>query len=260
MTDQLSTLLQTAQDAALAAGQVLQDFLDKPRNVRRKGFRDFVTDADLAAQEAATRVVQAHYPEHRILAEEGYNGEALIAPGFTWVIDPLDGTTNYTFGLPMSSVSIGVVHDGHPVVGVIFDPYREELFTGALACGATLNGRPLPPLRPIELADAVIGLDWARDPIERENGLKTLNLLAPRCRTVRALGSAALGLAYIAAGRIHLYFHFGLLPWDVAAGAVIICEVGGALSAPNGSPWEFGSAGVITGHPALLAAARRDLG
>jgi myo-inositol-1(or 4)-monophosphatase len=254
MTEDFSSLLETAHHAALAAGQVLRDFLGRPRDVHKKGFRDFVTDADFAAQEAILSLIRERHPTHHILAEEGSEGTT-IPDGTTWIIDPVDGTTNYTLGIPIFNVSIGVARDGQPVAGVIYDPLQEEIFAGAKGGGATLNGNPLPRLEPVALEDAVVGVDWAHAPADRAQTLAVLNVIAPRCRTVRALGSAALALAYVAAGRLHLYFHVGLWPWDTAAGTVLIGEVGGAVRCPDGTPWGFECTGIAAGHPELLTTA-----
>jgi myo-inositol-1(or 4)-monophosphatase len=258
MTDERDSLLETAQHAALAAGQVLRDFLGRPRDVHKKGFRDFVTDADFAAQEAILSLIRERHPTHRILAEEGSTGAA-VPDGTVWIVDPVDGTTNYTLGIPIFNVSIGVARDGQPLVGVIYDPLRDEVFAGVRGGGATLNGHPLPRLAPVPLEDAVVGVDWPHAPDDRARVLAILNAMAPQCRTIRALGSAALALAYVAAGRLNLYFHVGLWPWDTAAGVVLIGEVGGAVHCPDGTPWGFACTGIATGHPDLLAAAERCL-
>lgn len=255
MTEEYGNLLDTAKHAALAAGQALRVFLGKPRDVHKKGFRDFVTDADFAAQEIIVAIIRERHPAHHILAEEGNEG-VHIPDGVTWIIDPLDGTTNYALGVPMFSVSVGVAYDGQPVLGVIYDPIREEMFSGAVGNGATLNDRPLLHLEPIALEDAIIGVDWAHANADRAKILTTLNAIAPHCRTVRTLGSAALALAYVAAGRLSLYFYTGLWPWDAAAGVALIREVGGVVLRPDGSPWGFESAGLVAGHPELLAAAQ----
>ena len=170
-----------------------------------------------------------------------------------WSIDPLDGTSNFTVSLPFSSVSVGVSIDGEPVVGVVYDPLREELFEAMQGDGAFCNGEPLAPLPPLLLDRAIFALDWARAPAVRESVLATLLEIVPRCHSVRSLGSAALGLAYVAAGRIGAYMNFGLQPWDLCAGAVMIREVGGVLMHATGEPWELGQPGVITGHESVIS-------
>ncbi len=256
--DLLEQLQKTAHLAAWRAGQIVREQYTQPRNVHVKGPRDLVTDTDFAAQAAALEVVRQRHPDHFILAEEDSeayrreNDRWYIPDGFVWAIDPLDGTTNYTTGLPINGVSVGVLIDGKPVVGAIYDPLREELFLGASGQGATLNGRPIPPLRAIPLDDAIVSLDWGHSPISRERSLAGAVALAPRCRTVRALGSAALGLAYAACGRVGVYLNFGLQPWDMAAGAVLVIETGGDLRHPYGDDWRLDEPALIAGHPTLL--------
>lgn len=254
----IEQLQRMGRQAAFRAGQVLGEKYGQPRKIRAKGPRDLVTDADTAAQMAAIEVILERYPDHHILAEEdpaaspGKDGLWHIPDGIVWIIDPLDGTTNYASTLPLVSVSIGVAVDQEPVVGVVYDPLREEMFEGARGVGATLNGRPLPRLAYVPLADSIICLDWAREPNRRSRAVASVVALAPVCRTLRALGSAALGLAYIASGRVQGYFHYGIQPWDCAAGVAIVHEVGGKLLTPDGEIWRLGEMALLAGHPRLL--------
>ncbi len=251
-------LLETARAAARAAGNVIRERYDQPRQISEKAPRDLVTDTDHAAQAAALAVIQTRHPDHRVMAEEDptthlvEEGRWQIPDGMLWLVDPLDGTTNFTTGLPISCVSVGAAFDGLPLAGAIYDPYRDELFTAALGQGAALNGRALPALTRVPLQRAIISADWARAPQVRHRALECIRLLAPHCHTVRVLGSAALSLAYVACGRAHLYFNFGLQPWDVAAGAALIRETGGDLRLPNDSPWQLGEPALLSAHPAIL--------
>ncbi len=206
-------------------------------------------------------VIRERHPDHAILAEElpGAQPDAQgvwpIPAGMLWMVDPLDGTTNYTTGLPLSCVSVGVARDGQPLAGAIYDPYRDELFLGVRGQGATLNGRPLPPIVQKDLAHAVVGLDWMHEPRTRQTVVGYVTVLATNCLSLRALGSAALALAYVAAGRLQLYLNLGLQPWDVAAAAVLLGECGASLSHVDGTAWHLGEPGVIAGHSALLNSA-----
>jgi myo-inositol-1(or 4)-monophosphatase len=175
-----------------------------------------------------------------------------IPPGVVWLIDPLDGTTNYAHGLPVFCVSVGVALDGEPVAGAIYDPLRDELFSGARGLGAALNGAALPSLHPLPLDQALLGLDWSSDPRVRARSLAAAATILSVCHTGRALGSAALGHVYVAARRVHLYYHFHLQPWDVAAAAAILREVGGEIRRPEGGAWRLGEPALLSGHPALL--------
>jgi len=257
-TSLLTGLLATAEEAARAGGEIAQRDYARPKNVRLKsGVRDLVTDTDLAAQETILRILRDHYPDHRFLGEESAgpepdNGVWQIEPGITWVVDPVDGTTNFTLGVPMICVSIGVAVDGVPLAGAIYDPLRDEMFSGGHGLGVTLNGEKQPTLQPRALEESVIGVDWAHEPDLRQQIVDTVQSISRRCRTVRSLGSAALGLAYVAIGRLQVYANYGLKPWDTAAGAALIAEVGGDIRRPDGQAWTFGEPWVIAGQPVLL--------
>ncbi|WP_448594286.1 inositol monophosphatase family protein [Thermoflexus hugenholtzii] len=250
----LEVWLLTAIEAALAGGAVLRAHWPMPRQVHEKGFRDWVTAADLAAQEAVVAVIRRHDPAHRVLGEEGTSQEEAreaMAQGIVWVVDPLDGTTNFARRLPYFAVSVGLLVEGEPVVGVIYAPLQDMLFTAARGRGAFLNGRPIRVSETERLEQALIGLDWGHRNETREQVLAWLSRLAVRCQTVRAIGSAALGMAYVAAGWLDLYFHLALQPWDVAAAAVLVREAGGQMNRPDGSPWTFRDAGAVVSNGRL---------
>lgn len=246
----LEVWLLTAIEAALAGGAVLRAHWPMARQVQEKGFRDWVTSADLAAQEAILAAIRRHGQAHRILAEEGGSGAGpeAMRQGIVWVVDPLDGTTNFARRFPCFSVSIGLLVDGEPVVGAIYDPLQDMLFTAARGRGAFLNGKPIRVSETERLEQALIGLDWGHRNETREQILGWLSRLAVRCQTVRAIGSAALGMAYVAAGWLDLYFHFALQPWDIAAAAVIVREAGGRLHRPDGAPWSFHEPAAVVGN------------
>jgi myo-inositol-1(or 4)-monophosphatase len=222
--------------AAREAGRVLVERLNVEREVREKGFRDIVTDADLAAEKAVIQTIRARYPDHAIITEEA-GGSAGDEP-YVWVIDPLDGTTNYSRRFPAFSVSIGLVHQGQLTVGVVHNPLADRLFATQRGHGATLNGEPLRVSHFNRVDHAVIGLDWAHADNERAAIVAHLGRLAPACGTLRCVGSAALGLCYVAAGWLDAYFHIGLKPWDMAAGLLLIKEAGGRVTDIQGHPWQ----------------------
>ena len=250
-TDQI---LETAIQAAREAGRVLVERLTDEREVRVKGLRDIVTDADMAAEQAVIQTIHARFPDHALLSEEGNNSSG-DAP-YTWIVDPLDGTTNYSRRLPIFSVSVGLLHEGQPAAGVVYDPLRDHLFAAERGRGATLNGKPLRVSAFDRVDHAMIGLDWAHTHQERGETVACLTRIAPACGTVRGLGSAALALCYVAAGWLDAYFNVGLKPWDVAAGALLIEEAGGRVTDLRGGAWQLwegrvlGSNGHI--HQALL--------
>jgi myo-inositol-1(or 4)-monophosphatase len=229
-------LLKTAVQAARAAGRVLVEKLPVEREVQVKGLRDIVTDADLAAEATIVQTIRARFPDHALLTEEG--GESTGDAPYVWVVDPLDGTTNYSRRFPVFSVSVGVLHQGQLAAGVVYDPLAERLFAAARGHGSTLNGAPLRVSRIDHLGSTVVGLDWARSQGDRHEIVACLGRVAPTCGTLRGIGSAALGLCYVAAGWLDAYFHIGLKPWDMAAGLLLIEEAGGRVTDINGLPWE----------------------
>jgi myo-inositol-1(or 4)-monophosphatase len=254
-----ATPLNVALAAARQAGDVLRRQWPRTRQVTYKGPRDIVTDADYAAQAVILEHLRAAYPEHAILSEEGQHDIDLASRRPTWIVDPLDGTTNYARRFPNFSVCVALAVEGAVQTGVIYDPLRRETFYAERGHGAFVqrgSGRPqaLRVSAVDDLAEALVGVDWARDPTLRAETLAALNRVAPRCRTVRATGSAALGLVYVAAGWLDAYYHFMLQPWDIAAAAVIIDEAGGGLTTPTGEPWRL-SMGAVAASNGLLAEA-----
>jgi myo-inositol-1(or 4)-monophosphatase len=261
----MTLLLETALEAALAAGEVLRRKFPETREVTSKGWRDIVTDADFAAQRVILDVITGRFPDHAFLSEEGRHDVDLTAAGYTWVIDPLDGTTNYAHRLPYFCVSIGLAEHGVPVVGVIHDPMRRQTFFGEAGQGAfaRYEGEPPAPLHvsPLtELDQAVIGVDWPRDPAARQRVVEATGRIGRAGRTLRSVGSAALQLAQLAAGGLDGYFHLTIQPWDVAGAALLVHEAGGQLSTPGGAPWRLGQVGAVVSNGRLHAALVKTLG
>jgi len=251
-------MLQTAVEAARRAGQVIVERYPAGRNVTVKGYRDIVTDADPAAEAVVLDLVRARFPDHTIISEEAGGSE--IGSGYTWVVDPLDGTTNYAHRIPIFSVSIGVLEGGEPLIGVIHDPLLDQTFVAERGKGATLNGEAIQASRVANLRHTLIALDWGHSDEVRAQTLSFLLRVAPRCGTVRALGSAALALAYVAAGWLDGYFHLALKPWDAAAGTLIVAEAGGRCSTLEGEPYRVNMPGCLATngliHEELLAIKR----
>ncbi|UCC62165.1 MAG: inositol monophosphatase [Anaerolineae bacterium] len=239
-------MLEAAIEAVHVAGQIILEKYRRPVEVRVKGLRDLVTEADTAAQEAIVGLLTDRFPGHAILAEEDMGSLDELGE-YTWIVDPLDGTTNYAFRLPIFSVSVGLAHRGEPALGVVYDPMRDHLFHAQVGQGAFLNGASLRVAEREEMIGSLVAFDWAREPELREVLLRILNHVAPRVATARALGSAALGPCYVAAGWLDAYFHVRLSPWDAAAAAVIVREAGGQVTGFDGQPWSLSS-------PRLLAA------
>lgn len=236
--------LEVALEAARRAGEVLVARLWDERTVEMKGYRDPVTEVDAAAEETIVSILREYFPDHAILAEEGGEREA-VSP-YLWMVDPLDGTTNYSRRNPMFTVSVALTREDQCLVGVVHDPLRDQTFSAQRDGGASLNGRRLRASQVEDISDALVGLDWAHADDARQDVLRRLSALAPRCRTIRALGSAALALTYVGAGWLDVYFATGLYPWDSAAASLIVTEAGGGITDWEGKPWQLG-------QPTLLA-------
>lgn len=235
MTTTIEELLTFAQETAVSAGHLVREKYYQPLEIRNKGFRDIVTDADIAAQKLITDAIQSKYITHGFLTEE--EDSQLPTQGeVIWAIDPIDGTTNYSRLQPLFCVSIAAQIEGESVVGVIYDPMRDELFSAACGLGSTLNGKSIQVSAVDSLDAAIVGLDWSRHKGLRSSTLDILALFAHQVQVVRAIGSAALALAWIAAGRFDIYLNFNLRPWDVAAADILIREAGGRLSDHRGDP------------------------
>jgi myo-inositol-1(or 4)-monophosphatase len=229
-------MLQTAIEAARRAGLLIAERYPAERNVRSKGYRDVVTEVDLAAERIIIDLVHQRFPEHAIVSEEA--GGHLSDSGYTWVIDPLDGTTNYSRRIPVCSVSVGVLERGEPLLGVVYDPLRDEMFVGEWGKGASVNGRPLQASDRDQVGHSIVGLDWGHADQDRQQIIAILNRVAPLCATVRGLGSAALALAYVAAGWLDAYVNLALQPWDAAAAVVLIAEAGGQCTTIDGASFQ----------------------
>jgi len=251
-------MLQTAVEAARRAGRVLAERYPAGRSVSVKGYRDLVTDADTAAEAVILDLIRARFPDHTIISEEAGGGE--ISSGYTWVVDPLDGTTNYAHRHPVFAVSIGVLERGEPLIGVIHDPLRDQTFVAERGGGARFNGAPMHVSRVAGLRDALVGLDWGHADEVRERILVYLHRVVPRCGTLRVLGSATLALAYVGAGWLDAYFHLALQPWDAAAGMLIVAEAGGRCGTLEGEHYRVGVPGCVATngfiHEELLAVLR----
>jgi myo-inositol-1(or 4)-monophosphatase len=242
-------MLQTAVEAAERAGQIIVERYSDERDIAFKGRRDIVTDADTAAEASVLDMIRARFPDHVILSEEA--GGSGVGGGYTWVVDPLDGTTNYAHRVPIFSVSIAVLKAGEPLIGVVYEPLREQMFIAERGGGARVNGGPwkrgrlMRVSRVANFGHTVVGLDWTRNDAGREQVLAYLREIAPRCGTIRMLGSAALGLTYVAAGMLDAYFHLSLQPWDAAAGILLVAEAGGRCTTLEGEPYHLDSPGCL---------------
>ena len=226
-------LLNIAIKAARSAGRIIVRAADetKPLIITKKGKNDFVSQVDRAAEDIIIDIIRKNYPKHKILAEESGIIEGRNAEDITWIIDPLDGTTNFIHGLPQYCVSIGIKQFGKIQHGVVYDPCRDELFTASRGSGAQLNGKRLRVSSTIKLEDALIGTGFPfREFHNLDKYLKLFHKLLPECAGIRRAGAAALDLAYVASGRLDGFFEYDLKPWDMAAGSLLILEAGGWVS------------------------------
>jgi myo-inositol-1(or 4)-monophosphatase len=251
----MHALLNVAVMAARRAGNSLIRHLNKldKLKVEKKGRNDYVSDADREAEREVIETIHKHYPDHAILAEEsGPSGES----DTLWIIDPLDGTTNYLHGFPVFCVSIGVQVSGRMEHAVVYDPMRQELFTASRGEGAQLDGRRIRVSGQAQLERALIGtgFPFRQAPQELSPYLKMLEKVVQNTSGVRRPGAAALDLCYVAAGRLDGFWETGLAPWDLAAGSLIIREAGGIVSGLDGSENFLDTGHILTGTPKIYAA------
>jgi myo-inositol-1(or 4)-monophosphatase len=248
-------MLNTAVKAARKAGSIINRAsldLDLVR-VSSKGRSDFVTEVDRAAEQAIISTLTTAYPNHSILAEEsgasGPGGDA----DYLWIIDPLDGTTNFIHGFPQYAVSIGLRHGGHITQAVVYDPTRNELFTATRGRGAFLNDHRLRVSKRDQLEDCLIGTGF---PFRRLDDLdeyvEVFTRVTKNTAGVRRAGAASLDLAYVAASRLDGFWEFGLSPWDIAAGSLLIIEAGGLIADLHGDGDYLETGDVVCGAPKIF--------
>ena len=241
----------TAVEAALAAGRIHRQYFRNDPEITKKGPIDLVTAADLAAEDQFRALIASRFPDHQVLGEEQRAAAPPAQARCRWILDPLDGTTNFAHGLALFSVSIALEVDGVLEIGVVYDPIGEELFVAERGKGARVNGRPLRVSRTATMGDALVctGFPYTiRD--RRVQQVEVFNRFLGAARAVRRLGSAALDLCYVAAGRFDGFWEEQLHPWDIAAGALIVEEAGGRLTRYDGGPIDlFGGQIVASNGP-----------
>ncbi len=224
--------------AAAGAGEILRHYWGKKHTIEKKGAIDLVTEADLASERAIIRLIRTAFPEHAVLAEE--SGITIGNDSHEWIIDPLDGTTNYAHGLPEFTISIAFANEGNLVFGLVSNPVTGELFCGMKGQGATLNGRPIHVSGTKTLAESLLVTGF---PYNLKTIIRPLMQRFERClmasQGVRRLGSAALDLCYLACGRFEGFWEQNLAPWDTAAGVVIAKEAGASVSDFSNRPYSI---------------------
>ena len=221
--------LEAAKTAAVKAGSLLRERINGRREVFYKGEINLVTEMDRISERTIVEIILKTFPDHGILAEEEARFEN--KSDFLWIIDPLDGTTNYAHGYPCFSVSIGLEHEGNVIIGVVYDPMRDELFSAARGQGAFLNESPITVSRNDVLIRSLLATGFPYDrAVSKDNNLNYFNALIMASQEIRRSGSASLDLCAVAAGRLDGYWELKLHPWDVAAGSLIVQESGGVVS------------------------------
>lgn len=261
MTEEFRTV---AVRAAQEAGALLRSRLGQPRDVEFKGIVDLVTDADRASETLIANQIRAAFPDHRIIGEEGARGAGEQAggerPPYGWLIDPLDGTTNFAHAYPHFAVSIALERNGVLQVGVVYDPMRDELFVAERGQGATLNERPLRVSTTDRLIRALIATGFPYDLDQRGEAMATWEGFLNTAQGTRRDGSAALNLCYVAAGRLDGFWERPLNAWDMGAGALMVMEAGGRVTGYNGGPFDPYGREIIASNGHLHQAMRQVIG
>jgi myo-inositol-1(or 4)-monophosphatase len=253
-------LLNIAVSAARQAGDIIVrniDLLDRIK-INTKGHNDFFSEVDVKAEQAIIKAIHKAYPDHGIIAEEsGVQNEFAET---VWIIDPIDGTNNYLHGFPFYAVSIAVRIKNRIEHGIVYDPLRHECFTASRGGGARLNDRRMRVSKQQLLSDAIIGTGFnMRNEQMAKRYFPTLEAIFGKCAGLRRTGSAALDLAYVASGRLDGFWEFGLKPWDLAAGSLLIQEAGGFVSDPLGGENFMKHGDIIAGNPKVFKSLMQTL-
>lgn len=258
MTTQVpSGALDFAKTTARDAGAILRERFGTGRTIEFKGVVDLVTDADRASEELIGARLNVAFPGHRVVGEEGIASQSGDSSGYVWIVDPLDGTTNYAHGYPHFAVSIALAKGSQLLAGVVYDPMRDELFAAELGKGAALNERPIHVTGEVELIRSLVATGFAYDMALRDAQLDIWRAVQNVTRGIRRDGAAALNLVYVAAGRLDGFWEKPLHPWDMAAGALVVTESSGRVSGYRTDAYDpFGSGIVATNggiHDAMIA-------
>ncbi len=257
----MSDILDFALATARQAGQLLREFSRQRHTVHHKSTGiDIVTEADIASERLIVEAIRARFPDHHILSEEGL-GDVQVLAGETsclWLVDPLDGTVNYAHGYPFWGVSLALADQGQVVMGVTYDPLRDEVFWAERGRGAWCDGKRMKVSGVSELGDALVATGFAyRRATLTDNNLAEFGALMPRVQGVRRAGAAVLDLAHVADGRLDGYWEMHLNPWDWAAGWLFVEEAGGVVTDMQGQPWFLGATNLVASngpiHRSLLA-------
>ena len=237
-------------EAARTAGRIIQDGWNADKQITFKGRADIVTDIDVAAEKAVLEILTGEFPDFGVLAEES-QPVAGTSP-YRWVVDPLDGTRNYAHGVPHFCTIVALAEGDEVVAGVIYDPVRDEMFSAALGQGAYMNGKRIGVSESRELSRCLLSFDLGYVDEKAGLALDMVRSLWPGMYSIRMMGTAGLGLAYAASGRVDLFFHHSLSPWDLATGLLLIREAGGVVVDRQGAAAGLFSPSVICSSAPLV--------
>jgi myo-inositol-1(or 4)-monophosphatase len=245
----LASYLETAIDIAREAGALLSTYFERRVAFELKGDFDLVTEADRASERLIVERLRSHFPAHSIVAEEGGGREG--SSGYTWYVDPLDGTTNFAHSYPVYNVTLGLERDGEMLVGVVFDPTRSEMFSAERGAGAYLNNRRIRVSAAKRLADSLVSTGFPSRKRHLNVNIHFYHQMAMATHGVRRGGAAAIDLAYVACGRLEAFWEFGLNPWDMAAGVLLVAEAGGRCTDMKGGPHSLTGPHLLTDNGAI---------
>lgn len=247
-----ATAMDVAWECARTGGGLALSRFRGAQVIDIKGHRNIVTETDVEAELRIKSILAMAYPQHKILSEETAS-DTDASTGWTWVIDPIDGTKNYAIGIPFWCTNVALCREGRPVLGLTYDPVHEEGFWAVEGSGAFVNDAPIRVSENADVYSAVIGVDLGYDDALGARQLDLMRRIFPNTQGFRLMGSAALGLAYVACGRIDLYAHLSTSPWDVAAGMVLIREAGGVASDRAGNDMQITDRAFAAGGRAVHA-------
>jgi|SRR5579863_4593405 len=249
----MNRFLDVAIAAAREAGTILRAEFDRPKEISYKGEVDIVTESDRRSEALIVARLRENFPDHAIIAEEGGSGSVAAGAKYCWHVDPLDGTTNFAHGYPCFAASIGLVEDGEPIVGVVFNPVADEFFSAARGKGAFLNGKPI-HVSPVEkLAHSLVATGFPTHQRKRSANIEYYWEFTLRSHGVRRDGSAALDLCSVACGRFDAFWEFRLNSWDTAAGMLLVREAGGTVTDLAGKPYRPGGPDMLASNGRIHA-------
>ena len=247
----MPSFLETSMEIAREAGAILSHYFDQKVTYQLKGEFDLVTEADKASEALVVERLRSHFPTHSIMAEEGGGREA--GSEYRWFVDPLDGTTNFFHGFPMFNVTLALERAGEMIAGCIYDPLRDEMFAAERGAGAWLNAKPIHVSKLPRLEEALVATGFPSRKRHQNVNVHFFYQMSMLSQGARRAGSAALDLAYVACGRLDAYWEFGLKPWDMAAGTLLVAEAGGTVSDMHGRPLQISGPHVLADNTLVHA-------